>query len=227
MKVSPDKVFRWLVVMIVVLVVADIATQWTARAFGKDHLLGFVRFFDLDEEANLPTWFSSSTLLLCALVLAGIAMAKSAEGDPFRVQWWILSLASVYLSIDETARIHDDLFPNVIRWLGKMNGAIPFLWTPVGIIAVSFFGVSYLKFARALPRATRNEFCVAAVCYVVGIVGFELIGGLYVSLYGMKDFIYVMIVVCEEGLEMLGVALYLRALMRYHRDLPTLAVSRD
>ena len=72
MKVLPDAVFRWLVATIILLLIAGIATQWSARVLGKDHLLGLVRFFDLDAEANLPTWFSSSTLLLCALVLAGI-----------------------------------------------------------------------------------------------------------------------------------------------------------
>ena len=124
-------------------------------------------------------------------------------------------MAGLYLSLDETGQIHDNVLPNFIHLVGR-KGVPHLLWIPAAVIAVTMFGLSYLRFVRALPRATRNQLCAAAICYVGGAIACEMIGGLYVSLYGMQDFTYALLAACEEGLEMLGIALYLRVLMRYY-----------
>lgn len=225
MRVCPDAVFRRLLALIVLSVSAGLITQGSARVFGHDHLLGFVRFFDLDGESNFPTWLSSSALLLCALVLAAIAWLKSAVGDPFRRHWWGLSIVSLYLSLDETAMLHDDLIVNFIGRIQTLPGSPHLRWIPIGLTVSIVFLVCYWRFWRALAPRARRQMMAAAACYVGGALGMETIGGAYASRHGIRTFDYALLVACEEGLEMLGIALYLRTVLRYYRDIELAATQ--
>ncbi len=69
--------------------------------------------FDLDKEANLPTWYSSLKFTLAA----GIAFwcfslekgLANQETIPFRWGWLLAAVLMLAMSIDETAQIHETL----------------------------------------------------------------------------------------------------------------------
>jgi hypothetical protein len=75
-------------------------------------------------------------------------------------------------------------------------------------------GLVYLKFLFRLPKKTMVNFIVAGVVYVGGALGVELIGGRYREMQGI-NFTYKMIATVEESLEMLGVVMFIRALLLY------------
>jgi hypothetical protein len=66
-----------------------------------------------------------------------------------------------------------------------------------------------------LPKSTRREFLTAGALFVGGAVGLELLAGRYSEIHGVDNFIYSLHVTLEEGLEMLGVWVFIRALVRY------------
>ena len=66
-----------------------------------------------------------------------------------------------------------------------------------------------------LPAKTRFTFLAAAIIYLGGAIGFELIGGRYAELHGSHNLSYNMISTVEESLEMAGVIIFIRALLQY------------
>ena len=69
--------------------------------FGRDHLLGLSRLFDLNIESNVPTWYSSAALVSCALALALTGELKRQTGDRFAKHWFGLALLFAYMSRTE------------------------------------------------------------------------------------------------------------------------------
>ena len=77
------------------------------------------------------------------------------------------------------------------------------------------FVFAYLRFLFGLPARTRRLFLVAGSLYVGGAIGIELVGGRHAYLYGTQNMGYEMIVTFEEFLEMMGIVVFIYALMSY------------
>ena len=58
-------------------------------------------------------------------------------------------------------------------------------------------------------------FVVAAIVYIAGVMGTELIAGWYVEIYGDNNLTYSFLVALEESLEMTGVIVFVNALFDY------------
>lgn len=80
---------------------------------------------------------------------------------------------------------------------------------------VLIFVLAYLRFLAALPARTRNLFLLAGAIYVAGALGVEMIGGRHAFVFGRYNFAYTMIATLEEFLEMLGILLFVQALLSY------------
>jgi hypothetical protein len=59
---------------------------------------------------------------------------------------------------------------------------------------------------------------VAAILYIGGAIGVELIGGRYAELHGEENWTYSMITTVEESLEMAGLIVFIWALLEYCAD---------
>jgi hypothetical protein len=184
---------------------------------GKPFLGGsesdLVRLFDVSEEANVPSWFSSVLLLICAMVLASIAREKRRSGRYGR-HWTALAIIFLYLSVDEAAKIHE-LLIEPVRATFSVTGAFYYAWVIVAIPMCAVLAVVFAPFLRSLPPETARRFILAAVLYVGGALGLEMLGGSFEgstlrgwSLVGIA-------VTVEELLENLGVIVFLAALTSY------------
>ncbi len=95
------------------------------------------------------------------------------------------------------------------------RGALYFLWVvPYGVATV-VIGLAYLKFVWALPKRTRLHFIMAGVIFLTGALGVEMLGAREADLYGYDTVIYCFLYSVEEMLEMLGVVLFIYALLSY------------
>jgi len=94
-------------------------------------------------------------------------------------------------------------------------GIFYFAWVIPGIALVLVLGLFFLRFLLSLPATTRRRFLIAATLYLGGALGVELIGGQYAELHGFESFTYSMIATVEESLEMAGLILFIRALLKY------------
>jgi hypothetical protein len=171
--------------------------------------------FDVDGEGNLPSWLSSALLLVAALLLWGIAVQARAAGDPWHRHWALLALGVAYLSLDEAAQVHERLLIPVGALLVDAQGVFTFGWVVVAGPVLVVFALTYLRFLAALPAAVRRGLVIAAVVYVLGALGLELVGGLILDRgYAEASVPYILETSAEEFLEMAGLTLLLRVLIR-------------
>jgi len=174
-----------------------------------------IRLFDIEQENNIPSFFSAALLLLASLLLAVIAVMKRKSPAPYTLQWAILAFTFLYLAVDEAASIHELLMRPARELLGdRASGILYFPWVIPGMAATLAFALSFLPFVLHLPLHTRLLVLLAASLFVGGAIGMELIGGRYADLYG-RDFKYNMIATLEEGLEMAGAIAFIYAMLAY------------
>lgn len=215
--IRPKTAVRMLFGIIAVLVLASTVGQ--LFGFLGDHwrVYGFVPEFDLDAERNIPTYFSTLLLLGASVLLGVIAAFKKRKVDDTYVRHWIvLAAIFLYLSVDEAATLHERLIAPVQSLLDT-GGIFYFAWViPAGVL-VLLFAVSYLRFWLDLSRPVRELFAFAALLYVGGAFGTELIGGYYVDRVAGMDLTYTLITTVEETLEMAGIAVFIYALLDYLR----------
>ena len=166
-----------------------------------------VEMFSLSYEHNLPTWFSACILFSCGLALAGIASRAQRERERHRWHWWGLCAAFFYISLDETAEIHEHL------GLWELHGVLYFSWVVPAAAAVAVLGALYLPFLLRLPPRRRWQFILAGALYVGGALVMELPLGWWYERAGDANLVYAAIDHLEETLEMIGASLFLSALV--------------
>lgn len=164
--------------------------------------------FSLSVEANIPTWFSSA-LLAGAAVAAGAIAHEATAG---RRHWWGICVALAYVSMDETAELHENLGGHL-----DLHGVLYFDWVIWAALAVAILAALYLPFLWKLPSPTRERLILAAVIYVGGALVMELPLGWWVDHVGEDTLGYALIDWVEETMEMIGAALALSALVEHAR----------
>ena len=152
---------------------------------GFNHITFDGRWLALDKENNLPTWFSSSQLLLAG---AGWSVV-SAMADSKRILWLGMAVVSMMLSLDESALIHD--------WLEGLveQDLVIFTWQALVGIGVILLFITAIRNLQGLPRLCLIG---AAVALTTSQVSSTIVGVLeptYVLL--------VVLAVSEEFCEML------------------------
>ena len=162
------------------------------------------RFFDVDEEINLPTWYSSAALLLASALLFLVHKRKAAMGAPWSVHWLLLSIGFLGLSMDEVAAVHD-----------SVNAATRSSWAiPAGAIAVAI-GLMFSRFLISLPLKTSVLFVIGGIIFLGGAVGVEVHTEWYNEINYADSLPYKLWTIVEEGLEMFGVIIFIYALVSY------------
>lgn len=175
--------------------------------------------FSLTLEANIPTWYSSVLLAFCALALfavAAIATEATEDSRSLRWRWHWRGLAVVFaaISMDEVAGFHER-----INQTAHFGGALYYAWViPFGAFVV-VVAILWLPLLAALPIKTRRRFVAAALLYVGGALGVELILGAWAAAHGPMNLTYRMIDAVEEGAEIAGASLFLWALLAHRASL--------
>lgn len=222
----PRKVTRLLLWITAVLVGIHVLTQLAIIYFsdfiGRDWL---TTMFGLGGEANLPATFSGGLLLFSSLLLGAIALQKRRSGAPFAFQWALLSAVFLFLSLDELAQIHDNISKPLNR-LYKTEGALMYVWVVPYGLAVAFLLLSLLKFLFRLPTRTLRLFLLSGFLYVGAALGIEVTQAIFNSQAAEAGPLRFMSVTTEETLEMLGVIVFIYALLSYiQRNLPGFALQ--
>ena len=82
-RLTPHQIALGLLLCVVILMVAGFVSVVLKFEFGYSS----TNMFNLDREANVPTWFSSLLLFSNALLLCLVALAKSGSRDIWRRHW--------------------------------------------------------------------------------------------------------------------------------------------
>jgi len=203
LQVSSRKLVRALSATVIgLLLVHVVLTVWHYR--WREVPWPLRQLFDVDEEENLPTWYSAAALLLTATFLLLLALRKRTQHDPWARYWLGLALAFGLLSLDEIAGLHE-----------TFNSMFESSWGILGGVVAAVFGLAYLRFLRDLPAFTRWRFLAAGVLFVGGAVGVEMATDWYDDRDLLDTLSYNLWTAVEEGLEMTGVVVFLHALLGY------------
>ncbi len=193
----------------------SIAVQVSKYYLGHGRLFGFIDEFDVDLEGNIPTWFTSSLLLICSILLASIAGDRKNKRDRYALHWAILSVIFLLMSLDEAASIHELTIEPLRDALGTRSFLF-FPWVIPGTAFVIIFLITYRKFIFDLPGYTRRLFILAGALYLLGVIAMEMISGYYADKHGIRgDMVYMILVNLEELLEMSGIVVFMHALLTY------------
>ncbi|MDH3699976.1 MAG: hypothetical protein OEU46_01570 [Alphaproteobacteria bacterium] len=211
-----DCALKVLAALIGFFIVADLISHTLHFAFGftSRESFGFIRLFDLNEEANIPTWFSSMLLMGCAALLFLIAAAKCANGDKWIWHWGLLGAIFVLLSLDEIASIHERTI-DPLHGLFKLAPLFTNAWVLIAIPFLIVFLFIYSKFLLNLPRRAMWLFLLSGAIYVGGVVGIEMFSGLLKHAHGMEDARFALMTTVEESLEMIGLFVFIYSLTDY------------
>lgn len=162
--------------------------------------------FNLNEEGNLGTWFSSALLATVAL---GCLALTHADERAHRTGWRITAAVFALASLDEVAQLHD----RVGKVVGNGSGPFYFGWVIPGAVAAVVMLVALLRFGRGLARPLAVRLAAGAFLFLFGAVGMEAVGGRQLAT-GVSDdssFVtietsrrYLFVSGIEETLELVG-----------------------
>lgn len=221
---NPRKITKYLTVFVGFLLLSNAAVKFSVICLDHNDVFGLVGLFDFDHEKNIPTFYSSLTLMFSSALLLIIAFGKKGINSGYWLHWTGMAIIFMFLSIDEFAAIHElfdrpvSLALNVPGHINKEEGAsaYPHLWViPYGIFVIAFF-LTYLRFLLDLPGRIKLLFFIAGLIYISGAIGCEMIWEIWYDPGDdpttISDGI---ITTIEELLEMAGIIVFIYTLLSY------------
>jgi len=177
LQLRPRLIIGFLLLAFAVLLGLHIAGRVAIHEFGHARN-GWVSFFDIDLEQNLPTLFSSQLFLLSALLLTVISALERQRGNGYWLYWGLYALLFWYLSADDMLYLHDRLNRPMRAALGA-NGALYEAWIVpfgIGLTALAVISIGYL---RSLPRRSLVLMLIAGFIFVGCKIGLEMLVGIH------------------------------------------------
>jgi hypothetical protein len=215
---SRRQLTRALFLVVFVLTALQIVMFILQLRYGAQYVEPMARFLKLDAEGNLPTFFSSSLLLVSSILCAFAGQLASSRKASLSFHWYLLACAFGFLAVDEAAQLHE-FVDNLIRRVWTNRGVLQWPWVIPYVLAAGSVAVICVPFLRRLPRAIAWRFVAAGVVYVTGAAGLDMLeGGIsHFVRAGVRNLgpLLASVPVIEEPLEMIGVILLIDAILRY------------
>lgn len=203
-------VARFLFIAWITLVTLDIVLQSFEMTIAPD-IPGWtqlMKFFDLDRENAIATWYSIMLLAATSLTLGFIAWVARKHRDPMWHYWLALSVMFFAFSIDEQILGHESVGAKVDNFVGG-EGLFLYAWVLPAIGAVAIAALLFIPFARSLRPSLRLRLLIAAGLYVGGALVMEMVSGVVAEHSGLRSLTYETTTSIEETLEIAGVSYFL------------------
>jgi len=210
--VSPGRVARFLVFVVLSLTVLSLLGQVVVH-FLPDFLLRdrFVEIFNVDAEGNIPALYSALAILSCAYLLWVIGRVEREASGRFSRQWTLMSIIFLGLACDEFLSFHETL-----SRFADLSSITLFSWVFFGMGFVFIFTLIVFRTVVQLPSPIRRLFILAGLIYLSGAIGMETVAGHFVvPVWGDQGMKYVFCAAIEEFLEMIGIVVFMYALLTY------------
>lgn len=176
---------------------------------GYEHpFFGIHRFFDLGQEANLPTLIAALLLLAAGGLLALTALNARRVRGGLVSYWAVLAAGFVLMGIDEAAQIHEGLVGHALDHVAGQYYMWPVVFVPVVLIVAA----AYARFLLRIDRQTAKLLTLSGVIYVGGAVGVELVESVLWS-RGVGPSLLAISRLVEESAELAGVVLLIYTLL--------------
>lgn len=210
---SPNKTLKILLATIFILLIGNIITIYLLPFFDYNYKNSIIRLFNFDTEQNIPTTFSFLILGFSSILLQHIAMFHKKNNLEYKT-WLFLGFAFMFLAFDEALSLHETL-SSIMKKLFGLEGFLYYAWViPYGI-ALLLALIPLTKLLLKLPVEISRLFFISGVIFVAGAIGLEMIEGQIQFSDSRYNINYLILYSIEETLEMLGVSLFIYALLRY------------
>jgi hypothetical protein len=211
---SERRIFFCFIIIITSLTIFSILGQLSKYFWGHQWLFGFVGLFNLNMESNIPTLYQVLAIFFSSFLIYLIIKSK-VKTKLIQHYWIMLMILTIYMGIDEATQIHESwsgamklIFPNQIK------GIFSYSWFILEGVLALVVAIYFMNFIFRINKNVRILLIVAAAIYLSGALLVDIISSLFDSKFGTA-FIYELLPTLEEVLEMLGIAVFIRALLKY------------
>ena len=173
---------------------------------------GFVPLFHMDYEGNLPTFFSSLLLLLSGVLCWRMSQVPEPHARRWGGYWRVLGSIFILMAIDESVALHEKTVEPLREYL-HTQGYLYFAWVVLGGAFALVMGAAYFRFLMELEPPARRRILLAGLAYLMAVLGLEMIGGNLAYRTSLTACGFQIESTVEEGLEMLALIYFNRALM--------------
>lgn len=216
-ELQPAALIRGGVFAVLVVHVLNIVVH-LAHGFTPAPREWWLDLFDVDSEANVPTWLWSGLLLTCALSAWLMAARMRSSSLKQRRGFMVIAALLAIVSADEFIALHERCAAVLLDGLDARGITRLWVWA-LGAVLVAGLAATLIPFLRALEsRQLRSGLFISAVVYIVGALGFEVLGQHYAATHGWSDRIYFTLSAIEELLEMCGPLLFLYSIERWKEE---------
>ena len=221
-RIRPARVFSYHLCVILVLTIIGITARTLIYRIAPDidtesadipSIARLLSRFDLGFEPSISAWFSSLAMMFTAMLLWVIGQSRQPQA-PYRRHWIFLALLFTLLALDEVVMFHETLSKATNAVIGPTQGVLHFAWVIPGGIFVILLSISLLSFVWHQQPPIRWLFVCSAAVFVGGAIGMELIENVLIDAGQLSSFRFTLVQAAEESMEMLGVAIFIYALLR-------------
>ena len=153
--------------LLIFIAIVIASLSFLARVLFTFNYIGpdLLSFFDVDQEKNLPTWYSSVQLsvagILCLLIY--LFETHSRKSTVISRLFWIgLGLIFLFLSLDELAQIHETFDHSGLLGISKHQR-----WYVYYIPVTFIFTIIFVYFSKII---FRNKYYILKYFYVGGVI---------------------------------------------------------
>lgn len=176
-------------------------------------------WFDLNAEANIPTWISSATLLLLFALSAALSIIYTRQGINKYQARLLMVMATVFLffSMDETAAFHEA----ITVWAQTLRAYLPayvcqVVWVCIYAAVALVLALICARGSREFlkDKTGRKVFILGGIVFVCGGVLIEFAVQIYEEVTGfLPAWVPAADFTVGESLELLGESLMVYGLM--------------
>jgi len=210
---DPKRFLKSQLCVVGVLLVLHALGRYLRFGLGYDYAWGFVPLFNLNDEMNFPTLYSSALFLIAAGLFWVIANLDRQSGGHYFRYWWGLATIFGFLACDEMLILHERL-DAPLRGLLVLPSFLHYAWVVPYSLGLVFGGVIYRRFFFDLDPETRSGLLLSAGVFLTGALLLEMVGSAIVSGQGVFNAPYLIVATGEELLELCGLILLNYALLK-------------
>ena len=215
-RIIPAKILKALLLIIFVILALHLVSLVMKFGFDAVTGYGFITLFDLNTEANIPTYLSSALMTFCAIFMVLIYVNHKELATPWYRYWAFLALIFAIMSVDEIAQLHERSIEPLKHLFGIISGdLLTNAWVILAFVFLPLMALVYLRFLMAMESRSALLFIASGIVFVSGVVGVEIISGVMKGLYSTASLAFAISTTVEETLELLGLALFVYALTDY------------